>query len=232
MSARSFCLAWFLLVFPAIAHAQAGATITITSDERFRGRSVSRGDPALTLSLSYDHPSGIYLNAAAATAIVESEPEVINVQANIGFIRRTAGGAGLDIGVIRSNYSKYSSGERSSGYTEIYAGVVTRKLAIHFHYSPDYFQSGVQTVYAEIDGVVEPASDWRLTAHAGTLVRVAGPAPPGSGRFGYDWQIAAARGLGPIELQLAVSDGGPMPEYYDDREHDRLAVTFSLVWSL
>jgi uncharacterized protein (TIGR02001 family) len=217
---------------PSPARAQVGATVTITTDERFRGRSVSRGDPAIVFNLSYDHPSGVYANAAATASIVESEPKVINFQANIGFLHRTTGGTGLDLGIVQSNYSKYASGERSANYTEIYAGFLTRQLAFHVHYSPHYFQPGAQTVYLTVDGVVEPARDWHLTAHAGSLVRVDGATLPNSARVGYDWRIGAARSVGPIELQLALSDGGPMPERYKGTDHDRLAVTFSIAWSL
>jgi hypothetical protein len=138
----------------------------------------------------------------------------------------------LELGIVQSNYSKYSGGGRSTNYTEIYAGVLKRHLAIHIHYSPHYFQPGVQTVYVAIDGAVEPARDWHLTAHAGSLVRIAGATASGSGRFGYDWRIGAARNLGAVEVQLALSDGGPSPERYKGRDHDRLAVTFSVVWSL
>lgn len=232
MSARPIGLTCLLFLYPSIVHAQAGATVTITTDERFRGRSVSRGDPAVVFNLSYDDPSGVYAGAAATTAIVESDPKVINVQANIGFIHRTAGGTGLELGVVQSNYSRYSSGGRSANYTEIYAGVLQRRLAFRIHYSPHYFQPGVQTVYLAVDGAVEPAANWHLTAHAGSLVRIAGPTVRGASRVGYDWRIGAARSLGPVELQLAVSDGGPSPERYDGTDHDRLAVTFSVVWSL
>ncbi|MBV1691325.1 TorF family putative porin [Novosphingobium sp. G106] len=232
MSTRPIGLACLLFLNPSIAHAQAGATVTITTDERFRGRTVSRGDPAVVFNLTYDHPSGVYAGAAATTTIVESEPKVINVRANIGFIHRTAVGTGLELGVVQSNYSRYSSGGRGANYTEIYAGVLTRQLALHVHYSPHYFQPGVQTVYVAIDGAVEPARDWHLTAHAGSLIRVAGGTAGGASRVGYNWRIGAARSLGAVELQLAVSDGGPNPEHYNGTDHDRLAVTLSMVWSL
>lgn len=231
-SAWAICVACCLLLLPSIAHAQVGAAVTVTTDERFRGRSVSRGDPAVVLNLSYDHPSGIYASAVAVTTIVESEPKVVNAQANIGFVHQTAGGTGLELGIVQSNYSKYSSGGRSANYSEIYAGVLRRNLALHVHYSPHYFQPGVQTVYAALDGAVEPARNWRLTAHAGSLVRLTGPTGRGSSRLGYDWRVGAARTLGAVELQLALSDGGPSPEHYDGSDHDRLAVTFSMTWSL
>jgi hypothetical protein len=80
--------------------------------------------------------------------------------------------------------------------------------------------------------VVEPAPDWRLSAHAGAQVQLAGSVPPGTRRAGYDWRIAAARRIDPFELQLALSGGGPARERYDGRLHDRTAVTVSLVWSL
>jgi uncharacterized protein (TIGR02001 family) len=234
MSARLAVLAFPLLSILAAspARAQAGASITLTSDDRFRGRSVSRGDPAAIVNLSFDHASGIYLGAAAAASIADGEPRIINVQANIGFVHRLASGASVDLGIVRSNYGEYSSGGRAAHYTEVYAGLLTRKIALYVHYSPDYFRPGMQNLYVELDGVVTPAQDWRLTAHVGASARLAGSATPGAGRIGYDWRVGAAHSVGPFELQLALSGGGPMPERYDGKLHDRTAVTISLVWSL
>jgi uncharacterized protein (TIGR02001 family) len=234
-AAVSIRLAWpalLLLLIPVAARAQVGASITLTSDARFRGHSVGRGEPAVTVDIAYDHPSGIYAGAAATAAIVEGEPRIVNVQADIGFVHRIDAGTSLDLGVVRSHYGEYSSSGHATHYTEVYAGVLVRQVAVYVRYSPDYFQPGVQTLYAEVDGVMEPAPDWRLTAHAGALTRIAGPAPPGASRTGYDWRVGAARRLGAFELQLALSGGGPMPEYYDGALHDRTAVTVSLVWSL
>jgi uncharacterized protein (TIGR02001 family) len=220
-----------LLAIPETAGAQTSASVTISSDQRFRGRSVSRGDPAVTLNLLYDHVSGLYLGAAATASVEESRLKIINVQGDIGFVHRLAAGSSLDIGVVRSNYGKYSSGERNAHYTEFYAGVLDRRFAVYVHYSPDYFQPGVSTLYTEVDGAVEPATDWRLTGHLGALARVTGSGPPGSGRIGYDWRIAAAHRTGPVELELALSGGGPMPERYEGKLHRRTAVTVSLTWS-
>ncbi len=232
MSARLAWPALLLLLAPVAARAQVGGSMTLTSDERFRGRSVSRGEPAVTVDATYDHPSGVYAGAAATSAIVEGGPRIVNVQVDIGFVHRIDAGTSFDLGVVRSNYGEYSSSERATHYTEFYAGVLVRQVAVYLRYSPDYFQPGVQTLYAEIDGVVEPAPDWHLTAHLGTLTRVAGPAPPGAARTGYDWRVGAGRRVGALELQLALSGGGPMPERYDGALHDRTAVTVSLVWSL
>jgi uncharacterized protein (TIGR02001 family) len=226
------CLALAVLAISKTALAQASAAITITSDQRFRGRSISNGDPAITLNLSYDHASGFYLGAAATAAIEDSEPKVINVQGNIGFVHRLAAGPSLDIGVVHSHYGQYSSIGREAHYTEFYAGVLDRRVAFYIHYSPDYIQPGVATVYAELNGVIEPGRDWRLTAHIGTLTRVAGPGPPGSSSFGYDWRIAASHQLaGPLELEVALSGGGPMEERYANALHNRTAFTVSLTWS-
>ncbi len=229
---RPACAALILLLLPGIARAQIAASVTLSSDERFRARSISRGEPAMTVSVAYDHPSGVYLGGAATASVIDSEPRVINVQGNIGYVHRTNSGANLDVGVVRSQYAKYSSAGRSAHYTELYAGVLTRRVAFYVRYSPDYFRPGIHTLYSELEGVVEPAPNWRLSAHAGSQVRLAGSVPPGTKRVGYDWRIAAARRIDAIELQLALSGGGPMRERYGGRPHDRTAVTVSLVWSL
>ena len=125
-----------------------------------------------------------------------------------------------------------ASGDRAAHYTEIYAGVLTRNLAFRANFSPNYFGPGNRTLYLEVDGTVELGTDWHLIGHVGSLVRLNAAAPPRSSRIGYDWSFGAARRVGAVELQVALSDGGPKRERYDGTDHDRLAATISLVWSL
>src|SRR5688572_11071213 len=54
-----------LLCFEAPALADIGASISVQSDARFRGRSLGRGRPTASLALSYDGPEGVYLGATA-----------------------------------------------------------------------------------------------------------------------------------------------------------------------
>jgi len=44
------------------AAAQLSGSLSFRTDDRFRGHSLSQGQPTLALDLSYDHPSGLYLD--------------------------------------------------------------------------------------------------------------------------------------------------------------------------
>jgi hypothetical protein len=55
-----------LLAMPA--QAEIGASLTLASQERFRGYSVSNGYPAATLSLSYDDAAGPYVEGSLMLA--------------------------------------------------------------------------------------------------------------------------------------------------------------------
>jgi len=60
------CSALAFLAAPACA--EVGATLTLTSQDRFRGYSVSDGYPAVTFSLSYDDAAGPYVEGSVMVA--------------------------------------------------------------------------------------------------------------------------------------------------------------------
>ncbi len=51
------------------AHAQVGASLSVRSEERFRGRPVSSGNPVVAIDLSYGAGDGFYAGAAHAVVI-------------------------------------------------------------------------------------------------------------------------------------------------------------------
>lgn len=136
----------------------------------------------------------------------------------------------MDMGVVHSRYTKYFSGGRAADYTEAYVGLITDHFSSHIHYSPDYFRRGVSTIYADVEGVVGPASNWRLNAHFGVLTQTSGPRPPGAARSHYDWRLGIARQAGAFDMQLALTGGGPGHDYYDGRAHSRNALVFGVVY--
>jgi uncharacterized protein (TIGR02001 family) len=205
----------------APARAEIGASVSVQSDARFRGRSLSAGRPTGSLSLSYDGPEGVYLGSTALGVATRHEGvKFLGVQGNIGIARRLPSGLVLDAGVDHSRYGRYYSPGFSARYTELYAGVVGRNLSSHIYYSPDYFGLGFATLYGEVDGVIRPADRLRVNAHLGALVRT-----DGERAAGYDWRIGVAAELRHFDLQLSVSGGGPGRQFYGRRSHNREAVT-------
>ena len=228
----AFLLAAVMTSAAAPAAAQVAANISLVTDDRFRARTVSSGEPALVTDVSYDHSSGFYIGAGAAASVKDSDPRIIRFHGNAGFAHRLDSGNIVDVGAIHSEYTEYFSGGRDAEYTELYAGFLTRNVALYAYYSPHYFRPGLETLYLEASGVAELSPDWRLTGKLGMLTRLTDPPGISGNRASYDWRLGIARALGPAELEVAVSDGGPAQEFYYGRSHDRLAVTAALTLSL
>ena len=207
------------------AAAQISGSIGIESDYRFRGYSLSRGDPAVTVDLGYDHASGVYVNGTATLGIDEAEPAAIGYQANVGYAAQVSPGVSIDAGVVRSWYTRHSSIGRDTHYTEAYIGVATRGLSSRVYFSPDYLRPKVRTVYAELEGAVDLAPKWRLAGHAGLLAHL-GDRPRYTPREHYDWRLTLAREVGRLELSAGLSGGGPGRDYYSGRRHGSTALVF------
>jgi uncharacterized protein (TIGR02001 family) len=168
------------------------------------------------LDLSYDNPSGLYLNGSAFGALPgRGAPGLAGIIGDVGYARRLNTLLSIDGGVTRSEYIAVGHGGYSVGYTEIYGGMMSRHLYARLYYSPDYFQSGARTLYGELNGHTDFVADIRLNAHLGALgyVEHARGLPPE--RIQYDWLVGASRQFGPVDFHLSLSGGGPEPQYYD-----------------
>jgi uncharacterized protein (TIGR02001 family) len=213
---------------PALA--EVGGGVSVFTEERFRGQSVSDGHPVASLDLSYDDASGFYLAGSASVTVHGGSPEPVSVWANLGYARNAAPGLVADFGVIHARYTRYAATNyQGRHYTEAYAGVVAGAWSTHVHYSPDYLGAG-STFYADIDATVRPAPAWQLTAHAGLLLHVDGAGANYGEAVRYDLRVAAARRIGAIDLQLAWSGGGPGSEVPEVR-HDRGAIVAGASYS-
>ena len=99
-----------LALFAAPASAEVGATVTLTSQERFRGYSVSDGYPAATFSLSYDDAAGPYVEGSLMVAGNLSDGlERSRFEANAGYALRLKNGPTLDVGIVESTAGRRSS---------------------------------------------------------------------------------------------------------------------------
>jgi len=202
------CLALGLALAAApAAHAQLSGALGIQSDYRFRGISLTGRQPVVTLDLAYDHPSGFYAGGSAI-ATNDDGPQVLGFIEYAGFATPRIGRVSLDFGVDNQNLSEYAGKRYPLNYSEVYVGVAGSHLSAHIYYSPNYFRAGTQTLYADVEGSMKPADNWRLFAHLGTT------APVGkiAGRHQrYDLRTGVARQFGPLELQASVTATSPSP---------------------
>lgn len=218
------------LTFASPARAEVGATISLLSEARLRGYSMSAGNPVGQLDLSFDHRDGFYLGLSASAVVHPGRGlKPLSLSENVGFAKRLKSGPTVDVGIVNSYYTRHSGRYRTLSYSEAYVGLIGRNLASRVYVSPNYFYPGVWTVYGELDTAVRPAGKLRLTAHVGALAQLRGPA---GSKPHYDWRIGAAHDIGPFSAQLSLSGGGPGRDYYEDSTRSRTAVVLGLSYIL
>ena len=216
----------------APAAAEVGASISLFSDSRFRGYSLSAGHPVAVGDVSFDDTSGLY-GAVSGTAVLGSENGLrpLGIQLNGGYAKRMSRDFTLDVGAVHSSYTQYTSAGSARSYTELYAGIVHKYVAARVAFSPHYFEAGARTVYGELNSNISPMNKLHAEAHAGLLVPLhyRGADDP---RTQYDWRLGVARDLGPLSLHAILAGGGPGRDYYHGRWHSRNALILGISCAL
>lgn len=187
----------------APASAQLAGEVAFDSDLRDRGHSLSDEHPVASVTLSYDHSSGLYLNGSLLGVIKDGDPRFLGAQGSIGYATRVTPGLSLDGGVARSEFSSAYLAQPVH-YTEVYAGLASRLFSGRVYYSPDYYRSGNSVLYGEVEAARDIARDWQLSAHLGTLVYLSTP-PPYFRDQQVDWRVGTAHRFGPYGVHLDVS---------------------------
>ena len=118
----------------ADAQAQVSGSVSIVSNYRYRGVSLSHNDPAAQAALVYDDPQGLYAGAFASTVRI-GYPTSNEVQGILfaGYARTTPIGATFEAGVVYSGFT----GATSYAYPELLVGATYEKVNARVHYSPE-----------------------------------------------------------------------------------------------
>jgi uncharacterized protein (TIGR02001 family) len=120
---------------PAAAGPLSGE-VGIVTDYRYRGLSLSDGNPALQASLTFEHSSGLYVTAWASTLRRIGNPSDSEVDFTAGYEREIDNWASFDLSMTR--YSYPSSG--GANYSEATASVTLTHGAasaiLGFSYAP------------------------------------------------------------------------------------------------
>jgi uncharacterized protein (TIGR02001 family) len=213
--------------------AQVNVEAGLTSDYRLRGYSLSRGEPAASLSLSYDdNHSGMFAEmVGVAMHVPQGGFGVMGGYATLGYAQRFGDDWSADVGLLRAQYAPDSSYARRTGYTELFAGVSGRSVAVRVAFSPDYLWDRTMTVYVSGDVFERPADHWRVSGHIGALAFLRNGPPAPVSRIQYDWSVQIQRELGRAELGLALSGGGPDHQYFGGSPHTKTAVTATARWA-
>src|SRR5690349_14713061 len=123
---RRVALAILLALIGSEASAELSSTASFLSDYRYRGISLSRGDPAAQLGLAWDDPSGGYGGLFASSVRFGISPHrQVQIAPYAGYAWRLASGASAEVG---ADYSAFSGPDRYD-YAEIYAGVAGEQLS-------------------------------------------------------------------------------------------------------
>jgi len=217
-----------LFLSAAPASAEVGATLTLASQERFRGYSVSDGYPATTLSLSYDDASGPYVEGSVMVAGNFSDgAERSRFEGNAGYALRLKSGPTLDAGIVHAEYTGYRIYGHQAVFTELYAGVIAGRVQAHLHYSPTYFQRGVSTFYADVDGSTPLTPQIRLTGHYGMLFQIDGSHEQ-AGTTTEDWRIGLSTDVKRLSFELALASGSDKRSFYGVVKKGGTALLFSV----
>lgn len=186
------------------AAAQLAVEAALQTDYHVRGYSISDEQPAASVTLNYDDPSGAYAGASVIGSIYDGDPVLLGVQASAGYAARIGPSLSLDAGVSKTQYFYGYGTSRNYDYTEIYLGLALPVVSARLSFSPDYYRNNIETLYAEIETGVSPAPDWFLSAHGGMLTYLGDP-PRYLPDQVFDWRVGATRQFGAWGVHLDVS---------------------------
>ena len=221
-----------LAATPAFAdEADAPADITVTgnvaltTDYRFRGVSLSGGDPAIQGGITVSHASGFYVGAWSSS-IDDGGTDVFGDQELDlfgGWTGEVSSGVTLDAGLL---YYVYPSGDGNVDYFEPYASVSgdvgPAKVKVGVAYAWDQNSLGDEDnlyVYGNVDFAI-PNTPVTLSGHLGYTDGVLAP-PFLAGTLddtGLDWSVGASASLfGPLSASVSyVGVEGPSIDGFTD----------------
>lgn len=189
------------------ACAQVSGSATLVSDYRFRGVSLSDGQPAAQLGVAWESDDGWYVGVFASGTRLYGRPGT-QWLSYLGYARRLRGGLSWEAGAEYAAFSRYPRYD----YPEFYLGLASDKLSGRLYYAPRYFREDAAAFYAELNGTHALNARFRLQGHIGWLQRSGHGAGVDCGaerrRFDARAGIGARLGGG-FDLQLArvASDG-------------------------
>jgi uncharacterized protein (TIGR02001 family) len=230
-AARACLFASFLLAAVPTDAQQLGAAVSVYSDSRFRGYSLSEERPVAVLDLSYDDPSGIYVALSGSGVASREGPRFLGVQVNGGYAKRLHSGLTLDVGAVHSAYSHYSGLGGSRSYTELYAGMTLKSVSSRLSVSPDYFGRG-WTVHPEVTGRIQPARNLNISADIGLLIPLRQPTYWKQSYTIYDARLGVDQAIGRFTLHGALTSRGKDRNIYTGHRASRNAIIVGLSYAL
>ena len=207
------------LAVPSLAQAQdaaddsgltVSANVALTTDYRFRGVSLSAGDPAIQGGVDVAHESGFYVGTWASS--IDGGETYGEMEFDIygGWSGDVAEGVALDVGILYYLYPTEELG-LDTDYWEPYASVgfnvggAEATVGAAYAFEQDSL-GGDDNLYIYTDlGYSLPSTPVSLSAHLGYTDGVL--APPflagDTDETGLDWSIGASVSQGILEVGVA-----------------------------
>ena len=158
--------AWFSV---CQARAEVSGTIADLSDDRYRGASISDGNPAVQASIAVDHPAGPYAGALLSNVKIGPDTSGPGLLLYGGLTHRLIGTTAWDVGVLMHRYPSPHESPRYD-YAEWYAGIGDASTSARLFHASDYYGVGLSSWYLEANHSMPLDGRYRLSAHLGYLV--------------------------------------------------------------
>lgn len=216
------------------------ANVSLVTDYRFRGVSLSAGDPAIQGGVDLALPAGFYVGTWASSIAGGGAYGDMELDVYAGWSSEVAEGVTLDVGML---YYLYPTERNADGiddnvnYFEPYASIATTlgpveaTLGVAYAWEQDSL-GGSDNLYLYTDlGTAIPNTPISLNAHLGyTDGTLAPPFLAGTlDDTGFDWAIgASATLLGKLEVGVAYIgvEGPSIDGLTDDAVVGTLSVSF------
>jgi uncharacterized protein (TIGR02001 family) len=218
---------------PAMAGDDAGpgpisvsGGVTLVSDYRFRGVSLSGGDPAIQGSVTVTHASGAYAGAWASS-IDDSGTDIFGdaeVDLYGGWSGSVAEGIGLDVGMLYYAYPGNAKGVDAE-FFEPYAtvsgqlGPVQAKLGVNYAWDQKALADESLYIHSELSSGI-PTTPVTVSAHLGYTDGSLAPTllAGANDDSAFDWSLgASATVLGKLTFGVSyVGVEGPSFEGFTD----------------
>jgi len=208
-----------LLSSAGSGRAQVSGSVSIVSDYRYRGISLSDDRPAAQLGLTYDAPRGEYVGEFLSTARAgRYDSAGLHSISYAGYAVRTAEGLVVEAG---ADYALLTSTSRYR-YGEIFVGGTLNDVSARLFFAPHYLGAS-RAVYADVSTSRPVTERVRVIAHVGALISEANQAlGTGSGTT-FDAQVGAAARWEGLDVRLSwiglSRSGGAYAIVGSDRRH-------------
>ncbi len=189
---------WLALLSGNVA-AQVSGTVSLVSNYRFRGITLSADEPAAQLGLAYDDAKGWYAGGFASTVeFPQSSEGQLQAVPFVGYAWRSADGPSWEIG---ADYSTFTTAGHD--YLEVYLGVAFENVSARLYYSKRYFGQDSGALYGEVNAAAPLLERVRLLAHLGVLRNDRVNPYSGQREHLVDGRLGIGIDLAPYSIQLS-----------------------------